>query len=332
MKTLSMRDAFFDRLYELARRDSRILVVSADMGAPSLDKFRRDLPSQFVNVGIAENHMVALAAGLALSGLKVFTYAIMPFATARPFEMIKVDFSLMDLPVTTVGVGAGFSYHDSGPTHHATEDVSFMRVLPRMTIFNTSDSVMAGALAEMACETSGPSYVRLDREILPPLYPPQTDFSPGLAVLKEGGDLYLLATGNMVHRALEAAGRLAAWGIDAGVIDLYRLKPVPAGLLLQALGTVQGVITLEEHLLAGGLGSIVAELLADHGSALPLKRIGIPEGYYYAYGGRENIQRLCGLDCASILKTVLEWKRTCGGASRKICRCRPESGGEMRHA
>jgi len=307
--TITMRDAFFDALYELAKRDRNIVVVSADMGAPSLDQFRRDLASQFVNVGIAEASMVTVAAGLALNGKRVFTYAIMPFATARCYELIKVDFSLMNLPVTTVGIGAGFSYEDSGPTHHSTEDITIMRALPNMIIFSPSDYVMAAKLAEVVCQIPGPTYIRLDRQMLPRLYDPKQSltFSEGLASLKTGKDVCIIATGNMVHNALAIADKLAESSIEAGVIDLYRLKPVNEELLLDLIASSPKLVTLEEHLLIGGLGSAVAEMLVDHGQTIPLKRFGIPDKYVYAYGGREHIQRICGIDVETVTKAIREW-------------------------
>ena len=307
MENESMRDAFFDRLYEIAIRDRDIFIVSADMGAPSLDKFREHLGDQYINVGIAEQNMVTVAAGLALSGKKAFTYAIMPFATLRCYEIIKVDFSLFNLPVTIVGVGAGFGYDDSGPTHHCTEDITAMRVLPNVTILNASDSVMAAKFAEMSCQMSGPNYVRLDREVLSVIHNRDADFSDGLTPHQAGKDVTIIATGNMVHRALEVSDKLAAQSLSVGVIDLYRLKPINEELLLQSIKQSKKIVTLEEHLLAGGMGSAVAEILVDHGQNMPLKRIGIRDKYYYAYGGRKNIQSLCGLDVASVTKTILEW-------------------------
>lgn len=130
IQNITMRDAFLNRLYDIAKENRDIILISADMGAPALDKFRSDLSSQFINVGIAEANLVTIATGMALSGKKVFIYAIMPFVTSRCYEMIKVDLSLMNVPVTAIGVGAGFSYDDSGPTHHSTEDISIMRTLP----------------------------------------------------------------------------------------------------------------------------------------------------------------------------------------------------------
>ncbi|MCK4788053.1 MAG: hypothetical protein KAV87_30145 [Desulfobacteraceae bacterium] len=307
MKNITMRDTFFDKLYEIAKKDRNIILVSADMGAPSLDKFRRDLSTQFINVGIAEENMVTVATGLALSGKKVFIYAIMPFATSRCYEMIKVDLSLMNTPVTIVGVGAGFGYDDSGPTHHSTEDITIMRALPNMTILSPSDSIMAAEFAKISCNISGPSYVRLDRQVQPLLYTRDTNFSEGLSSLRSGKDICIISTGNMVHKALEVSDKLTNYSIEAAVLDIYRLKPVNEKLLLEHSKNLQRVVTLEEHLLSGGVGSIVAEIMADNDETLPLKRIGIQDKYCYAYGDRENILSMCGLDTSSVTKTILDW-------------------------
>jgi len=307
MTNTSMRDAFFNELYETALKERNIIIVSADMGAPSLDKFRRDLGNQFINVGIAEQNMITVATGLALEGKKVFVYAIMPFATSRCHEMIKVDLSLMNIPVTIIGVGAGFSYDDSGPTHHATEDIAIMRILPNMTIFSPSDSVMAGKFAETSCQMTGPNYVRLDREVLPVIYRQSDTFSDGLTSLKTGEDACIISTGNMVHRALEVSNKLAEHSISVGVIDLYRIKPINEELFFDNIEKPRRIVTLEEHLLAGGMGSAIAETLIDSDKTVPLKRIGIRDKYHYVYGGRNNIQSLCGLDTDSVTRTILEW-------------------------
>lgn len=309
MKTTSMRDAFFDKLYEIAKENRNIIIIAADMGAPSLDKFKRDLSSQFINVGIAEENMVTVATGLALSGKKVFIYAIMPFVTLRCYEIIKADLSLMNIPVTAVGVGAGFSYDDSGPTHHSTEDIAIMRSLPNMTILSPSDSIMAAKFAEMSCNISGPSYVRLDRETLPPIYNQSDDFSNGLTNLKNGKDIYIISTGNMVHRAIEVSNKLAEYSINTGIIDLYRLKPINEKLLFEITNHTERILTLEEHLITGGIGSTIAEILMDNGKIIPFKRMGIQDKYYYAYGGRKNIQSLCGLSSDNIIETILQWIR-----------------------
>ncbi len=304
----TMRDSFFDSLYKIAKKDKNVYLITADMGAPSLDKYRVDLKGQFINVGIAEENMVLIATGLSLCGKKVYIYAIMPFVTARCYEMLKVDLSLMNIPVTAIGVGAGFGYDDSGPTHHSTEDISIMRALPNFYIFSPSDSLMAYKLAEMTYKLKFPSYVRLDRKVLPLIYNKNDDFSDGLSVLKNGKDFYIIGTGNMTHRAIEVAEELEKFNINVGVIDLYRIKPINAELLIETIKATKGIITIEEHLLAGGMGSAIIEVLIDNGINLPVKRFGVKDKYLYAYGGRENIQKICGLDKESIVKDILNWK------------------------
>jgi len=308
-KNVSQRDAFWTRVYDLAKENKDIIVVSADMGAPAFDRFRKDLNSQFVNTGIAEQNTVLIAAGLALEGKKVFATAIAPFISLRCYEQTRVYLAGMKLPVTLVGVGAGFSYDDSGPTHHALEDVSIMRILPNMIVNTATDSIMAAGLVDLSLKMSGPNYVRLDRKILPPAYVEKDDFSQGLTVLKPVGEINIVATGSMVHRAMEVSEELKKQGMDVGVIDLYTL-PVNEKLFLDTIGNAKKIVTIEEHTLAGGLGSAVAEVLADNQKAIQLKRIGLDlrKGYCYKYGGRENIQFLSGLDAENIIKNIMSFK------------------------
>jgi len=307
LKNKTMRDSFFDSLYGIAKKDKNLYLISADMGAPALDKFRKDFKKQFINVGIAEENMVLVATGLSLCGKKAYIYAIMPFVTSRCYEMLKVDLSLMNIPVTAIGVGAGFGYDDSGPTHHCTEDIAIMRALPNFYIFSPSDSLMAYKLAEITYKLKFPSYVRLDRKMLPQIYDEKTDFSDGLSILKEGKDFYIIGTGNMTHRAIEVSEELKKYKIDAGVIDLYRIKPINEKLLIERIKNIKGIITIEEHLLSGGMGSAVVEVFVDNGIKLPIKRFGVKDKYLYTYGGRENIQKVCGLDKNSVIKGILEW-------------------------
>lgn len=302
---LPQRDAFWTRVYEIARQDRDVIIISADMGAPALDKIRLDLPNQFINAGIAEQNAIVVGTGLAMAGKKVFAYAIAPFITLRCLEQVRVNNCMMKVPLTLVGVGAGFGYQDSGPTHHMLEDIAVMRAFPAMEIDSVSDSVMAADVAERSIKERRINYVRLDRQTLPDLYKPGHDFRPGLEVLRPGKDLMLVGTGIMTHAALETAEVLAKQGVDVGVIDLYRI-PVNAEGLLAALKGVKKVATLEEHFLAGGMGSAVAEVLADAGAALPLKRIGLPieKGYCYSYGGRDALHNWYGIGEQQILDSL----------------------------
>jgi len=293
---ISMRDSFFDEIYNLAKEDKDIIVVSADMGAPALDKFRKDFGGQFINIGIAEHNLIAIATGLAAEGKKVFTYAIAPFITSRCHEFIKVDVSLMNIPINLVGVGTGFGYDDSGPTHHTTEDISIMRALPNLEILSPSDSVMAGAFAKLAYESKSPVYIRLERQIMPVNYKESDSFERGFEELRRGDETVIISTGNMVHRALEVYEHFKG-NQKIGVIDLYRLKPLNTDLK-DTLSSYKRIISLEEHLLDGGLGSIISEIVTDNNLSVRLKRIGL-KGYFYEYG-RDSIHKKTGLDKDSV--------------------------------
>ena len=308
ISNIVMRDAFFEELYRIASQDRRVVLLTDDFGAPSLDKFRRDLNNQYINMGIAEQNMVTVAAGLALGGKIVYTYAIAPFITMRCYEQTKLDLCCMNLPVTAIGVGAGFAYGSDGPTHQATEDIAIMRALPGMTILSPSDVVMTASFAEMSYKSPGPKYIRLDRAKLPLIYGDRHhEFDDGLTSLKSGRDLTIITTGIMVHRSLEVTDELARHSVDAGIVDLYRLKPVNQELLLQIVEQSKRVATVEEHSINGGIGSIVAEIFADNNITVPLKRIAIPDRSYINYGGRNYLHASCGLDANSITNTLLEW-------------------------
>lgn len=302
MNNISPRDAFWNRIYELARKDKDIVIITADMGAPSLDKFRKNLAPQFINVGIAEQNAVTLAAGLALAGKKVFIYAIAPFITLRCLEQIRVENAIIKIPITIVGVGVGFGYEDSGPTHHLIEDVAIMRAMPNIRINNVTDNVMAEYLARQCCKKKAVTdYIRLDRLSHPDIYNGSSDFNAGLAIPREAEDYYIISSGTMVAVALKVSESLSRNKIDMGVIDIFNI-PINEKKLLQLLKGVKKIVTLEEHFLAGGLGSAVAEILCDYSLLIPLKRIGIPlgKGYCYKYGGREIIRKYYSIDHDSV--------------------------------
>lgn len=299
IQPIDIRDAFFDELYEIAREDDSVIFMTADMGAFSLERFRRDFPDRFINVGISEQNLVSVAAGLAMEGKQVFIYAIIPFITLRCLEQIKVDLCVMNLPVTIVGAGAGFTYSSDGPTHHAIEDVSVMRALPGMTIYNPSEQMTAKAAARNAWQATGPVYVRLDKGIWPVLYQGDQDLGKGLSLIRKGTKLLIIATGCMTHFALQAAEAVRDSGINPGVVDLFRLKPV-AEELVEIAKNYERVLTFEEHTLPGGMGSAVVELFADSEMMIPVKRLGVSDVYPEGYGDREWMLRELGLHVDSL--------------------------------
>lgn len=297
-KTVSMRDAFFMQLYDIAKEDRNLMVLSGDMGAPALDKFRRDFGKRFINVGIAEHNLIAVAAGLTKEGKNVYTYAIAPFISSRCYEFAKVDASLMQLPIKFVGVGAGFGYDDSGPTHHTTEDISIMRALPGFQVLSPADSITAGKIARYSYESEKPCYIRLERQLMPQIHDETQDVKKGFEELKQGKETAIVSTGNMVHHALNVANTQN--GI--GVIDLYRIKPL-SGEFVDALSRYRRIVSLEEHLLDGGLGSVIAETICDQGLPIQLKRLGIDDRYSYQYG-RDALHKVLGIDEESVRRAI----------------------------
>lgn len=302
-----LRDAFFDTLYAVAAADPSVMVLTDDQGAFGLERLKKDLPGQYYNVGIAEQNLVLVGAGLALAGKRPFLYGISTFMTMRCYEQIRLDLACMNLPVTLIGSGPGFTYGSDGPTHHATHDLALLRGLPEMTILSPADAVSTAAAARLAAKTTGPMYVRLEKGVLPGLYAPDHDFATGFHRVRPGSDLTLVATGFMVHRALAVAEELAGHSVSAGVIDVYRPHPVSGDQFGRALAGAPTLVTIEETCRTGGLGSLVAETVADAGLNLPLMRLAAPDGPIYKYGDRDWLHTLCGLDAAALTKAVLAW-------------------------
>ncbi|MBU4333273.1 MAG: 1-deoxy-D-xylulose-5-phosphate synthase, partial [Candidatus Omnitrophica bacterium] len=255
--TAGMRDSFFQSLYEEAKKNRNIILVTSDTGAICHDEFKEKIPDQYINVGIAEQNMIGLAAGLAQTGKIVYVYAIVPFATMRCYEQIRVDLCCMNLPVSIVGIGAGLDYSTLGATHHGTEDIALMRCLPNMEIYSPADGLMADLLARQYDNQAGPRYIRLDREGLPLVYENDSEFdlSKGFSVLSKSKELYIVATGRMVYSALQVAKELSLHSIEVGVIDLFRIKPLNKEEIWETVKGARCLITLEEHFMTGGIGT-----------------------------------------------------------------------------
>jgi len=303
---IDMRDAFFSALFDLARRDTNVVFLTADMGAYSLGKFKAELPGQYINIGIAEQNMASVAAGLSLSGKKVFIYAIAPFVTQRCYEQIKVDISGMNLPVTVVGIGGGISYNSDGLSHHATQDIAVMRALPNFAIYSPSDAISAAASAVLSYHGNAPSYVRLDKGTYAPLYRSNERFSAGVTELKKGNDILIISTGPITHNAMKVSIALEKSGLRAGVADLYRIKPLNGTAILKIIKSYRRIATLEEHSSIGGIGSAISELLTDNAIAeAPLKRLALRDCTCDGYGDREWMLAQHGLDINSLANTVI---------------------------
>jgi transketolase len=308
-----MRNAFAAVITELAEADSRIVLLSGDIGNRLFDRFKEEHPDRFYNCGVAEANMMSMAAGLALCGLRPFTYTITPFTTTRVMEQIRVDVCYHHVPVVIVATGAGLSYASLGPTHHSCEDVALLRTLPNMTIVCPADAAEVRAACAAVLGLAGPAYLRLGKKGEPAVHaaPPALQIGRGL-VVREGEHVCLLGLGNMVATALEAASLLAAQGVAARVVSLHTVKPLDEALLDDAFRRFEVVAVIEEHTRIGGLGSAVAEWLADR-APLPARLLccGTPDAFVSVAGSQKYARQCVGLTPQALAQRIL------------AARCRP---------
>lgn len=273
------RDTVFDALHEIVSNDRNAFLVTNDMGAMGVDRIRREFPDQFMNLGIAEQNLISVAAGLAATGKTVFTFGILSHMTARCYEQLRLDVCALGLPVIGIASGAGLSYGVDGPTHHGIYDLGLLRGLPGMQVFNPADARTAGACIDLSYRAQGPSLIRIDKEAPDPLYETSTDFSDGMKLLRPGQDGMIVATGCSVHRAVEATKRLAEDGLHVTVLDLFRLKPVDQRRLTALLRATPLVVSVEEHASTGGLGSLLAETIAEMDDAPRFRRLSMGDEF-----------------------------------------------------
>jgi len=298
-----MREAFVRALSELAADDERIMLVNGDLGFGVLDDFRERFPDNYVNAGVAEQNMTAVACGMALTGARAYTYSIGNFPTLRCLEQLRNDVCYHGADVTVVAVGGGFSYGQLGVSHFATEDLAVMRSLPGMTVVAPSDPWQAYELTRQLHARGGPAYLRIDKG------------SAGLANgevelgkmrhVRAGDDAVIFATGAILSEALAAADMVMRDGIDVRVIDVHTIKPLDVEGICGAARECGHVFTLEEHVVAGGLGSAVAEACAEGGLALKsFRRIGLGDSFPDVVGDQPYLRARYGLDAASVAKSV----------------------------
>lgn len=303
-----MRNAFVDEIFKLAQQDSRIVLVTADIGNRLFDKFKASFPQRFFNCGVAEANMTGVAAGLALEGFLPLTYTIAPFVTTRCLEQIRVDLCYHNLPVIVTAVGAGYSYASLGATHHACEDIAFLRCLPEMRVVCPGDSIeLRCALRQLLRSANGPAYLRLGKKGEPVVHNSEPPFEVGKALVVRPGRLVaLLSTGNLLPEAVAAARLLSEQGIEAEVTSFHTVKPLDQDYLKRVFGEFELVVTLEEHSLLGGLGGAVSEWVCDqlHWPKARLVRCGTPDRYPHEAGDQEYYRRQFGLDGASIARRV----------------------------
>lgn len=300
-----MRTAFIRTLLALAEEDSSINLVVGDLGFGVVETFAKRFPKQFLNAGVAEQNMTGLAAGLALCGKTVFTYSIANFPTLRCLEQIRNDVCYHNANVKVVAVGGGFAYGSLGMTHHATEDLAIMRTLPGMTVLAPGDPVETELAVRAAAARPGPCYLRLGRAGEPTVHTADTPFRIGKAItVREGENITLIATGDMLFTAVQLADRLAGEGVSARVLSMHTVKPLDTEAVLTAAKETRAVVTIEEHSVIGGLGSAIAEVLAESGVAVSFKRIGLPPAFCREVGSQEYLRERNGLTVPAIYRVL----------------------------
>ncbi len=311
VKPRAMRDTLLQSIYELMLQDSEIFFVSADFGSPVIDKIRADKPDRFINVGIAEQNLINVSAGLALEGFKVFAYAIAPFITMRCFEQIRVSLALMSkvrpMNVNLIGVGAGYSYVVSGPTHQCYEDITLMRSMPNMRVLSLSDQHLASMMPAYCMRDLGVKYLRLDAQVLPMIYQDiQVDLNEGFYAHKKGVRFCLVATGFMVHTAIKVAEALSELNIEVGIIDLFNLTTFDAQKFNEALTGYKTIVSMEEAFSGrGGLDALMFNYIAHQNLNINLINIGVEGDYRFEIGSRQHIHEEVGIGVKAIIKKIL---------------------------
>jgi transketolase len=301
-----MRKAFTRTLVELAEADPRIMLLTGDLGYMALEPFSDRFPDRFVNAGVAEQNMVGVATGLAEAGFIPFVYSIVTFASLRPYEFIRNGPVLHQLPVRVVGVGGGFEYGPQGTTHHGLEDLAVMRVQPGMTVIATADHRQHASALRATWNLPGPVYYRIGKDDTTEIPGLDGRFRLGRAELvRPGRDVCLVATGSVAAEAAAAAEMLGARGVDAGCLIVACLQPAPADDIAAALGNVPLALTVEAHYAAGGLGSLVAEVVAERGIRCRVHRCAVrttPDG---VSGSQRFMHQAHGLSREALVETAL---------------------------
>lgn len=300
-----MRQAFARTLCRIAETDRRVMLLTADLGFMVLEEFADSYPDRFFNVGVAEANMIGLATGLASCGYIPFVYSIATFASMRGYEQIRNGPVFHNLPVRIVGVGGGFEYGHGGFTHHALEDLGISRIQPGLTVIAPADHLQATAALTESYTLPGPVYYRFgkrDDYVLPAL---EGRFRLGrVETVTYGNDLLIVTVGSISSEALAAAERLVALGIDATVAVVSSLRPAPVDDLKELLSRFPVALTVEEHYVDGGLGSLVCETVAESGAACRIIRCGVRE-MPGTCGGGSYLRDLSGLSADGIATTAL---------------------------
>jgi transketolase len=300
-----MRSLFNRVLLEIAERNERVNLLVADIGFGEVEPFARRFPGRFYNVGVAEQNMSGIAAGIAMEGGIVITYSIANFPILRCLEQIRNDICYHRANVKIVAVGGGMCYGALGVSHLATEDFAILRSLPDMVVLAPADFAEAEAAIHAMIDYEGPVFFRCGRRREPAVHRGPIEFAIGKAItVRDGGDVTLISTGTVTHRALRGAEMLGLRGIEARLLSMHTVKPIDGAAIIAAARQTRAIVTIEEHNIIGGLGGAVAEVLAESGIGVPLRRIGLPDTYVHVVGSHEWLLDHFGFSPEAIARTA----------------------------
>ena len=301
-----MRKTCLDVVYELAKKDERIFFIGSDLGVGTLKQFKAEMPGRFLMEGVSEANVVGMAAGLAMEGKIVYVNTIATFLTRRCFEQVVLDLCLHKNNVRLIANGGGVVYAPLGPTHEAIEDIAIFRCLPRMTIIAVADAEEMRRMMPQTVDHPGPIYIRLGKGG-DPVVTKDVPFKIGKAYpMKEGSDALIVSTGIVLKAALDAATALEAAGVKASVLHMPTVKPFDQETFLQLAQPTRAIVAAEEHTIIGGLGSAVAEIIAETEFQKPKKfrRIGIPDVFPDQYGSQASLMKRYNITAENIVSVV----------------------------
>jgi len=302
-----MRKTCLDMVYELAKKDDRIIFIGSDLGIGTLQQFKEEMPGRFFMEGVSEANIIGMATGLAIEGKIIYVNTLATFITRRCFEQVVLDVCLHNVNVRLIGNGGGLVYAPLGPTHEATEDVAILRAIPNMTIVAPADADEMRRLMPLTVNHRGPIYIRLAKGNDPIVTTNDVSFEIGKAILmREGPDAMMVTTGITLKLALDAATSLSGQGIKATVLHVPTIKPLDTDAVLDHASKVPIVVTIEEHSVIGGLGSAVAETIgeANFNPAKRFKRIGIPDVFPDQYGSQDSLMAHYDITAEMIISVI----------------------------
>jgi transketolase len=301
-----MRNAFADEVTTIAESDSRVVLLSGDIGNRLFDKLKTRSSSQFMNCGVAEANMMGVAAGMGLSGLRPVVYTITPFTTTRCLEQIRVDVAYHDSPVVIVGTGSGLSYASLGPTHHSLEDFAIFRAIPNLKVLAPWDSTSLRVLLKQAIQEGKPTYMRIGKK-------GEIDLThsakvPGIGAaltVREGSDCCILAVGTIANEAVNAAKHLEGQGIDSEVVLVHTVKPTPTVVFEDILARHNTVVSIEEHSSIGGFGESLLSFVVSQGSRCKIEVLGTGDSFMHMVGSQEYARHYFQIDSNSVARAAI---------------------------